>query len=188
MLLSGLAITVLGLSLPSSGAELSPEKPLRDSLPAGWQLESTYFQTTPTDDRWWDTFNDPVLTALIKRAVDNNFDVLAAARRIDAASEVCRAAKAGYYPTISASGGWSRERMAGAATGTPRDSRTESYFSLGLTMNWEIDVFGRIREQLKADKASFRATEAEYDATLVSLCPILPRLIFSFVSHRHAKR
>lgn len=98
MLLSGLAITVLGLSLPSSGAELSPEKPLRDSLPAGWQLESTYFQTTPTDDRWWDTFNDPVLTALIKRAVDNNFDVLAAARRIDAASEVCRAAKAGYYP------------------------------------------------------------------------------------------
>ena len=178
MLLSGLTITVLGLSLPSSGAELSPEKPLRDSLPAGWQLESTYFQTTPTDDRWWDTFNDPVLTALIKRAVDNNFDVLAAARRIDAAAEVCRAAKAGYFPTVSASGGWSRERMAGAAAGIPRDSRTESYFSLGLTMNWEIDMFGRIRQQLKADKAAYRATEAEYDATLVSLCANLAKAYF----------
>ena len=53
-----------------------------------------------------------------------------------------------------------------------------SYFSLGLTMNWEIDVFGRVAAQAKADKASWQASVADYDATLVSLCSNLAKAYF----------
>ncbi len=146
-----------------------------DSLPAAWQLDTRYFQTTPSDDRWWDTFNDPVLTALIRRAVENNYDVLAAQKRIEAARQTWRAAKGGYYPTLGVSAGWSRDRTPETATGPHGQSETMSYFSLGLTMNWEIDVFGRVAAQAKADKASWQASVADYDATLVSLCSNLAK-------------
>ena len=149
-----------------------------DSLPAAWQLDTRYFQTTPSDDRWWDTFNDPVLTALIRRAVDNNYDVIAATKRIEAARQTWRAAKGGYYPTLGITAGWSRDRTPSTATGYHGHSETMSYFSLGLTMNWEIDVFGRVAAQAKADKASWQASVADYDATLVSLCSNLAKAYF----------
>lgn len=149
-----------------------------DSLPAAWQLDTRYFQTTPSDDRWWDTFNDPVLTALIRRAVDNNYDVIAATKRIEAARQTWRAAKGGYYPTLGVSAGWSRDRTPETATGPHGHSETMSYFSLGLTMNWEIDVFGRVAAQVKADKASWQASVADYDATLVSLFSNLAKAYF----------
>lgn len=149
-----------------------------DSLPAAWQLDTRYFQTTPSDDRWWDTFNDPVLTALIRRAVDNNYDVIAATKRIEAARQTWCAAKGGYYPTLGVTAGWSRDRTPSTATGYHGHSETMSYFSLGLTMNWEIDVFGRVAAQAKADKASWQASVADYDATLVSLCSNLAKAYF----------
>lgn len=151
---------------------------LCDSLPDKWELNQEYFQTTPNSDPWWGTFNDPILTALINRAVDNNFNVLAAQKRIEAARQVSNVTKAGYYPTVGVSAGWSRERTSGDMQVAKGHSATASYFNLGLNMNWEIDVFGRIRSQLKADKAKYEATVAEYDATLVSLCSNLAKAYF----------
>ena len=37
-------------------------------------------------------------------------------------------------------------------------------------MNWEIDVFGRVREGVKAKNASYNVSRADYDAVIVSLC------------------
>lgn len=164
-------------ALHAVGGEMtSPE--LADSLPAAWELDRDCFQTTPTDDRWWDSFHDPLLTALIKRAVDNNYNVLAAQSRIEAARQAWRATKGGYYPVLGVSAGYSRDRTPSTATGPHGHSETMSYFSLGLTMSWEIDVFGRVSAQAKADKAAWRASVADYDATLVSLCSNLAKAYF----------
>ena len=155
-----------------------PSAVLRDSLPEHWELSQEFFQTTPSDDPWWDSFQDTLLCSLIKEAVSNNFNVLAAQKRIEAAAQMSRATKAGYYPSVGVSGGWNRNRMAGGMTSAVAPSTVESYFSLGLTMSWEIDVFGRIRSKLKSDKANYDATVAEYDATLVSLVSNLAKAYF----------
>lgn len=151
---------------------------LRDSLPEHWELDRQYFQTTPTDDRWWDTFNDPVLTGLLRRAVGNNFDVVAARSRIEAARQVCTAARSGYYPTVGGAAGWNHDRTVMTGTSGRPTGEVTGYFTLGLTMNWEIDVFGRIAAQSKADKASYEASIADYDATLVSLCANVAKAYF----------
>lgn len=166
------------IALSSRSQDISYTGTLIDSIPQNWQLSQEYFQTTPTDDKWWQSFDDPTLISLIKQAVDNNFNVVAAQKRILSAAQMSRATKAGYYPSLGISAGYSRERMAGAAMGSKSPSSTESYFSLGLTMNWEIDVFGRIQSQLKSDKANYEATIAEYDATLVSLVSNLAKAYF----------
>lgn len=173
-----IAIATIGLMLSARAADTLYTEFLRDSIPLNWEMDQEYFQTTPTEDKWWNSFEDPILLELINEAVKNNFNVLAAQKRIESAAQMSRATKAGYYPSLSVSGGWSREQMAGAVTGARVPSSIESYFSLGLSMNWEIDVFGRIKAQLKSDKANYEATVAEYDATLVSLISNLAKSYF----------
>ena len=142
---------------------------LHKPLPQEWQIQREHFQTLPTEDAWWQTFNDSVLTELIQLAVKNNYNVASALKRIQMASRQVGMAKAGYYPTISLQGGWNKDRESGAII--PGGSRVdESYFSLGATMNWEIDVFGRIYSNVKEKKAAYNVARADYDAVMVSLC------------------
>lgn len=152
---------------------------MQDSLPLTWQLDTEYIQTTPDKDRWWDTFSDPGLEELIAKAVRNNYDVLAALQRIEAARQMSRVDKAGYFPTIGVSASWSREQTSADMQRLKGHSQTISYFGLGITMNWEIDVFGRIKAKLRADKANVKISEAEYDASLVSLCSNLAKAYFN---------
>ena len=172
-----LTATCLSTTL-SAKAEDSWSHPLHDSIPATWQLDAKYLRTSPDKDRWWATFSDTQLEKLIGMAVANNYDALAAQRRIEAARQTSRADKAGYYPTIGVSAGWSREGTSADMQRFKTHNETMSYFNLGLTMNWEIDVFGRIRSRLKADKANLDVSEAEYDATLVSLCSNVAKAYF----------
>lgn len=146
-----------------------------DSMPVTWEYDTQYFQTTPSEDKWWETFGDPILTSLISKAVDNNYDVLTAQHRIEAARQVYRAAKADYFPTVDINAGWNLDATSGTIHKEHTHAQLMKYFSLGLSMNWEIDVFGRVQAKIKSAKASYQATGAEYDATLVSLCSNLAK-------------
>lgn len=143
---------------------------LQVPIPESWQLEQQYFQLLPCDDAWWQTFNDPVLTELINKAVANNYNVASALKRIEMASKEIGMAKSSYYPSISLSGGWTGNRESGRMTHNATESVRSSYFSLGASMNWEIDVFGRVYSKVKEQKAALNVARADYDAVMVSLC------------------
>ena len=145
-------------------------KYLRDPMPQTWQMIPETSQNLPTDDEWWHTFYDPMLDRLIAKTVANNFDVAAAVKRIDMARNVVREAEAGYYPTITLNGGWSQTQQAGALGSPVGKSTRSSAFSLGANMNWEVDVFGRVRANAKAQKAAMNVARADYNAVMVSLC------------------
>lgn len=163
-----LIITFLALFQPSINAE---EKDyLQTPVPQTWQLEQQNFQTLPCDDQWWDTFNDPVLTQLIELAVANNYNVAAALKRIEMASKEIGMTRAGYYPTISLSAGWTKDVESGRIYSYTSDRMKSSYFSVGASMNWEIDVFGRVYSNVKEKKAAYNVARADYDAVMVSLC------------------
>lgn len=143
---------------------------LVDSVPQTWQMTQQCFQTLPTDDAWWKTFNDPVLDSLINRAVANNYNVAAAIKRIELAGKVIQETRSAYFPTLSASAGWNYDQQSGAITKHKVPSTHTSYFSVGASMNWEIDVFGRVAQNVKAKKAAYNVTKSDYDAVMVSLC------------------
>lgn len=142
---------------------------LKDSIPAQWEYVSAYTQKLPADDDWWKTFGDSTLDSLIDMASRNNFNVAAAISRIEMAKKTLDAAKSAYFPTVNLSAGWSKGQSSGATGPKVVKSSPYDYFSLGATMNWEIDLFGKITENVKANKAAYNATRAEYDGTMVSL-------------------
>lgn len=143
---------------------------LEAPLPESWQLEQQNFQTLPCDDAWWTTFNDTILTELIRKAVENNYNVASALKRIEMASKEIGMAKSNYYPNISLSGGWTKEMESGKLYNYDTDRIRSSYFSLGANMSWEIDVFGRVYANVKEKKAAYNVARADYDAVMVSLC------------------
>ncbi len=147
-----------------------PQTPLKaEDMPRQWQYTEMYDQTIPTSDTWWKEFGDPVLDSLISIGVSNNYDVLSARRRIEMARQTLRQARSGYYPTLTANGGWTASQASGVTTSHHTDATRMSYFDLGVDMNWQIDVFGKITARAKESKAQFSATSAEYSAMMVTV-------------------
>lgn len=161
-----LLITVISLG---SKAQI-PEELLRDSLPTKWEVSSGMPQTLPDDDAWWHTFYDPLLDKIIEKAVANNYNVGVAVKRIEMAKASVRQAQSGYFPTINLGAGWSREQNAGASNSPRTPDEISSSFTLSADMNWEIDIFGKVREGVKAEKEAYKASRAQFNGVMVSLC------------------
>lgn len=140
-----------------------------DDMPSRWAYTTDFDQTVPTDDAWWRSFGDSMLDSLIAIGIDRNYDIAMAARRIEIARQGVRRAQAAYYPSVTANAGWTRERSSGAVVSPEIDASTSSYFGLGIDMNWEIDLFGKITARTRQEKASFKASRAQYAAMTVSI-------------------
>lgn len=137
------------------------KKLLRDSLPQNWTYISEFSQTLPSDDKWWTNFEDKCLDSLINMAIDNNYDLQIAQKRIALAKSAIRIAQSSYYPNLSMNASWTKERSAGS---------TDDYFDLGLNFSWQIDLFGQITSQAKSKKALWQASKSQYDGAMVTLC------------------
>lgn len=143
--------------------------------PLRWSVSEMYEQCMPSDDFWWQTWDDKVLENLIKRLEDSNPDARAAIRRITMAEEALKETRAGYMPTVGITGGYTWERGSGADSRPAVKGQGLSYMSLSLTAQWEVDVFGRISEQLKQNKAQVSLSKADRNAVMVSLCGSLAK-------------
>lgn len=142
---------------------------LRDSMPATWQMTPQNTVPSPESDPWWETFGDSTLTALINKAVANNYDVSTALKRVEIARMAVKEAESGYYPTLGASAGWNKGRSSGEVVPGGMPSTTSS-FNIGANASWEIDVFGRVYASAKESKEAVKVSRADYEAVLLSLC------------------
>lgn len=160
---------VLCLLAAATLSAQTEHKYLDRALPPTWMEEGIDFQQTlPVDDQWWKNFNDPLLDSLIAVAVKQNYSVLMAADRIRMARANLRIEQSNYSPTLGVNGGWTRDRSSGHTSKLPKS--ITQYADLTLDMNWEIDVFGSIRNRVKAQRETFEASKEEYNAVMVSLC------------------
>lgn len=151
-----LLIMFVGINVHSQTNKL-----LRDSIPTNWEYNSEFSQTIPTEDKWWETFDDKCLDSLITMAVANNYDVLIAQKRITMAKNAVKIAQSKYYPNLSIDASWTKEH---------NNSATNDIYNLGLNFNWEIDLFGQITSQVKSKSSLWQASKAQYEGTLISLC------------------
>lgn len=111
---------------------------------------------------------DPVLDSLIEQGLDRNYDVGMAVRRINIARNNMYSARAGYFPAIGISAGWSRDRISGATVSGSHPT-VESSFTAGANISWEPDLFGKITAGVKQKKAEMRVSAADFAATRVSV-------------------
>lgn len=116
------------------------------------------------DPQWWIAFGDPQLNRLVGAALVRNSDVLIAVARVDEARAQAELAEAARLPALNGAIGL----QAGRALQATGISTTRSV-QPSLQANWEPDLFGRIRTQIRASALQFRATQAERDAAALTV-------------------
>jgi outer membrane protein, multidrug efflux system len=134
--------------------------------PAAWTVSSETAAGL-ADTAWWEGFDDPVLTELIKTALNKNLDLLAAAARVDEFLGRLQTTRAEFFPQIGASA--SASRQDDTETGLQPGNGPYNYYQGDLNASWEIDLWGRIRRANEAARAELVATEEGRRAVLLSL-------------------
>jgi outer membrane protein, multidrug efflux system len=161
-----LLMALLGCSVGPNYHSLKMEVPKQwIELPASGVSSGT---ATAQVSSWWTTFGDSQLNSLIDRAVQSNTDLRIAAARIREARALRGVAAADAFPTVDASGKYSRSRSSenqpGGGTGTDTD-----WFIMGFDASWEIDVFGGMRRKVEAADADIAVAEEKRRDVLITL-------------------
>lgn len=153
----------------------------------------------PVDPNWWASFNDPILTDLVRRAATDNLDIRAAEARLEQSRAQRGVAASAFYPQVNANASYTRELLSqkGAtslfSTGGSGSQATQSnglggtqgavpsssaipafdLFQGGFDASWELDLWGRVRRQVESADAAVQASaEARHGMVLSTVAEV----------------
>lgn len=135
------------------------------------------FAGSETQAQFWTQFSDATLNELIQQALVENHDLRIALGHLMEARAEHREAKFDLAPTVTAAGGFNRERYSGieSPTGAPLDLK---YYDAGFDAFWELDLFGRVRRVIEARRAALEGAEAGLQDAQVSVTAEVARSYF----------
>ena len=114
--------------------------------------------------QWRELFTDSQLQGLISRALDRNLDVKVALENVRASHAYLKQSRMAFAPTLSASASYTRSTQSINATGGMGERTYNNLFDLSDTASWELDVWGKLNAQNRAQYASFLASAEAYKA------------------------
>lgn len=130
----------------------------KEATVAGWQTAGT---AVPPVGRWWEVFGDAELAMLETRIEAGNANLAAAVARYDQAQGLLRQARADRIPQISAGNDLSRQRVSAGRPLSPGGAATYSTVTVGASLDYEVDLFGRVRNSIRAGRADVAASAAD---------------------------
>lgn len=167
----------LGLALPlcCAGCLVGPDF----SSPSAPVAEKWLESDNPSVDTrnqeyrdWWTVFHDPVLNRLIEIAYNQNLTLVDAGTRVIEARAQLGVAIGEFYPQLQQGNGSVTYIRPSHADMTEFPVNVIHNFwrdSLGLTVNWELDFWGKFRRAIESADASYLASIASYDYVLATL-------------------
>lgn len=140
---------------PPAGAAVAP--------PPAWRTDAGATAAIAPD--WWRALGDPVLDALVQRALGNNPDIGIAAGRVREARAQETLARAQLLPSLDLGVSASHGRNLSALGTAGESTVAQPVFQAA----YEVDLFGRIANQIEAAQASAEASEAARDSVRLSV-------------------
>ena len=125
-------------------------------------------QDTAPKGRWWELFNDPVLTRLEEQGSAGNFDLKAALARVEQSRATARIRRGELFPAVDLNSSYRRERY--SPNQEPSfGAITADTIRVPLDLSYEIDLFGRVRRGFDAARADAATSAAAYHNLLLTL-------------------
>jgi len=153
----------------------------KELTPADFKETDGWKVAQPKDDsikgKWWEIFNDSELNALEEKVNVSNQNIAAATASFFAARALVKEARAQLFPTLSTnpsivvqrpsatlSSGSSSGTGTGTGTGSTSSSRgTFTDYTLPFDATWQPDLFGRIRNTVRAAAYGAQASAADLE-------------------------
>lgn len=144
------------------------KKYTKPAMPSGIVYPNATNSDTSALANWFQIYHDTALQTLIKMAIDSNRDLLTAASRMREAFALSGAVKANLYPHLS------YQAAAGGGKAGTEALKVQGGVDGGLlnvfgVLNWELDVWGKLRLQSQSAIDDFLSSKANRDALQVSL-------------------
>jgi multidrug efflux system outer membrane protein len=122
------------------------------------QAQAASFADLP----WWQVFQDPVLQDLVRTALKQNYDLLIATERINAARAQVAITRSALFPQLSGNGNFA----GGKEQFFPL---TANILLLTADASFQLDFFGRLRRATQAARAQMLATEEAQHTVILTL-------------------
>ncbi len=163
-------------------------------IPGQWTADAD--ASRPASGDWLATFDDNNLRGLISEAITHNNDLQAAAANLEQARAGARISRAALLPQIGANFGGSRNAIvtdpttAAQAGGGGAGSSSRIFinnFSLGGSVSWEIDIWGRLTDETRASYRDARASMADLAAAQLSIAARVAQSWFALIEARQQR-
>ncbi|TCK16461.1 efflux transporter outer membrane subunit [Marinobacterium mangrovicola] len=152
------------------GCSLAPDylRPEAQSINE-WQSADQSGQVSSADTGWRDLFADPAMQQVVDLALDNNQDLQIALLNVERYQAQYRIQRSELFPSISADGGGTRQRIPTTYSGAGESSISSQYSAtVGLT-SYELDLFGRVRSLKQQALEEFLAQQQTQLSTQLTL-------------------
>lgn len=160
-----------------AGCSFRPDMPNVDT-----NFTSTYsFETSDIRDLWWKEFKDENLNILVESALEKNTNLRIAYLNLQKAKASLGIAEADLLPGVNLNVSYTKAKTSGETyTGQPQTRYRSSSINLGL--NYEIDLWGRVRNSVLAANENLNASKFDYDSARLSLSSSVAKSYFALVS------
>jgi multidrug efflux system outer membrane protein len=176
------AVRAIAATALAAGCAVGPDyhRPSAE-VPPSWQPDGPWHEAAPGDTAlkgdWWELFQDPQLNPLVEKALASNQNLQVAAARLQQAQAQVTIARSALFPVVELSGSASRAKDSAnrplAAYSQPNQSTVQNDFLLGPSVNYEFDLFGRVRREVEGTRASAQQAEADFENTRLILMATL---------------
>jgi len=170
-------VCAIAMTMLTTGCKVGPNY-TRPSVPAppeyrGEENDRTANSSAPQtaslgDQKWWEFFADPQLQALIRKGLQQNFDIRVAAERVVEAEAQLGVTKADQLPSLTGTGSYTSQRYSKGALGNT-DPTLINQGSLGLSATWNLDFWGKYRRATEASRAQLLSYEWARRAVLTTV-------------------
>ena len=169
------ARVILAAAAMLSGCALAP--PLKiPAVPtaAAYKEAGPWIPAQPADGLsrgdWWKLYGDPDLNALQMRLIEHSPDLAAALSRYDQAKAVSDQMRSGLFPSLALGADTERDGLSNMRPLRPANSANNyNSFTVGVQANYELDLWGRIRNEVTAARAEAQAYQADLESARLSL-------------------
>lgn len=141
------------------------------------ELSSTPKTCTPI----WEHFNDPLLTSLIQEALVANTDLLTASARVLEAQALFGFSKANQLPSLGGSANVGRSKLSDHTFPVIPGNKPYNNFNLGIVLNYEIDLWGKLAHTKEAACAQLIAAVGNQESIYVSLTSMVATSYFNLL-------
>lgn len=172
-----LLMPLLALALAGCGT-VGPDYSVPDSAvarqaevsrPFAGQNEAPY-ERAPLPGKWWKLYDDPVFDGLIEKALARNTDLRVAQASLEHARAAMREVQSRQKPSIGVSASPAFGHVSGLQELQPDVSPPDQWsYSAGVSIAYQVDLFGQIRRAVEASRGDEQAAQAAYDAVRVTV-------------------
>lgn len=172
------SVLPLAVIVAIGGCAVGPDykKPATDVAAEFAAQDAAYDAAAPLR-QFWEVFNDDTLNSLVGFSLRTNHDLRIALANLNEARALRRETQFDLAPTVTAEASRTKARASAdeTATGEPL---TTTLNRGGFDAFWELDLFGRVRRNVEASRASEQAVAADLHAVQVSVAAEVARNYF----------